>query len=65
MLVSISFAAASKRSFGGVLPEMTSAPAWPSGPQTAFIAGMFGIGRAPWPASYQALTSGLVVATSA
>src|SRR6476469_5832883 len=63
-LATISFWAASKRAFGWALPAMTSAAAWPSGPQTEFMAGMFGMAWPPLPASNHALTSGLEAETS-
>src|SRR5829696_8801863 len=64
MLAEISLAAASRRSLAPALPAMMSAVAWPNGCQTEFIAAMFGIGLPSTPASYQALTSGSVAATS-
>src|SRR6478609_1140990 len=63
MLAVISLAAASRRAWAPALPAMMSAVAWPNGPQTEFIAGMFGMGAPPTPASYHALTSGSVAAT--
>ena len=64
LLATISFWAAAKRASTVALPEITSAAAWPSGPQTEFMAGMFGIALPPLPASWNPWTSLSDLATS-